>query len=102
MFPAEIFRMTLERIVKILNQHAVQFHLTGGITSIAYGEPRLTQDMDLVVDRHALAANLTSFLQSLESHHFLHQPAAIHRAIEQLRLGDLCAEILSESDEIER
>ncbi len=55
MYPTEIFRDTLSRLLGILTQHGVRFHLTGGITSVAYGEPRMTQDIDIVVDNPALA-----------------------------------------------
>jgi len=45
-FPIETFRATLEKAIAILERHKVRFHLTGGVTSVAYGEPRLTQDID--------------------------------------------------------
>jgi hypothetical protein len=48
-----------------LINNAVRFHLTGGITSVAWGEPRMTQDIDLVVDNETLAGRLDSFLASL-------------------------------------
>ena len=50
MFPIETFRTTLGKIIKILYKYKIRFHLTGGITSIAYSEPRMTQDVDIVVD----------------------------------------------------
>ena len=46
MYPAEIFRDTLSRLLVFLTNHKVRFHLTGGITSVAYGEPRMTQDIE--------------------------------------------------------
>jgi len=39
MLPPDSFRHTVSRLVAILQHHGVRFHLTGGITSIAYGEP---------------------------------------------------------------
>jgi hypothetical protein len=42
MFPIETFHTTLLKIIAILNKHKIRFHLTGGITNIAYSEPRLT------------------------------------------------------------
>jgi hypothetical protein len=33
-----------------------RYHLTGGIASVAYGEPRMTQDVDLVLDRDRVLA----------------------------------------------
>jgi hypothetical protein len=81
MFPVEIFRAALEKTVSILQQHSIRFHLTGGLTSMAYGEPRMTQDVDVVVDNGSLAANLDAFLQALESHRFLFEPASIRQAV---------------------
>ena len=40
---------TLARIVGILKELNCRFHLTGGLVSSYYGEPRLTQDIDFVV-----------------------------------------------------
>ncbi|MCS5679295.1 MAG: nucleotidyl transferase AbiEii/AbiGii toxin family protein [Acidimicrobiales bacterium] len=71
MFPAETFRDTLTRLVEILHRQGIRFHLTGGVTSIAYGEPRMTQDVDLVVDPRALAADVNVFLAAAETAGFL-------------------------------
>jgi hypothetical protein len=71
MFPAETFRDTLTRLVEILRRQGIRFHLTGGVTSIAYGEPRMTQDVDLVVDPRALAADVNVFLAAAETAGFL-------------------------------
>jgi hypothetical protein len=49
MFPVEAFQRTVERFVAILRRHEILFHITGGSISSAYGEPRLTQDIDIVV-----------------------------------------------------
>ena len=51
MFPVEVFQNTLATIAAILRQIHVRFHLTGGVTSVLYGEPRMTQDLDVVVDK---------------------------------------------------
>jgi len=71
MFPAETFRDTLTRLVEILHRQGIRFHLTGGVTSIAYGEPRMTQNVDLVVDPRALAADVNVFLAAAETAGFL-------------------------------
>lgn len=52
----EGFEPTLRKLVSLLDRFSVRFHLTGGIASVAYGEPRLTQDIDLVVDAERLIA----------------------------------------------
>ena len=48
MFPVEIFQSTITKFSKILDSLEMRFHLTGGVTGTAYGEPRMTQDIDVV------------------------------------------------------
>lgn len=81
MYPAEIFRDTLSRLLAILSRHAVRFHLTGGITSVAYGEPRMTQDIDVVVDNPALAGCLDAFITGATQAGFLLDAHAVRRAV---------------------
>jgi len=64
-FPIEIFHSTLAKLVEVLNRFGIRFHLTGGITAVAYGEPRMTQDLDLVIDYDAALHNRESFLSAL-------------------------------------
>jgi hypothetical protein len=40
MLPIESFKNTLFELVEVLNRQQIPFHLTGGITGIAYGELR--------------------------------------------------------------
>ncbi|MFN9788388.1 MAG: hypothetical protein ACK54R_01520, partial [Pirellulaceae bacterium] len=49
MFPVEAFQKTILRFVAITEAIGLPFHITGGSISSAYGEPRLTQDIDIVV-----------------------------------------------------
>lgn len=81
MFPIEVFRATVGKFVSILNEHGVRFHITGGVTSIAYAEPRMTQDVDVVVDGEAIAADREGFLASLVVSDFLHQPDEVAQAV---------------------
>jgi hypothetical protein len=46
-YPPEIFRGTLVRLLDVLGRLGVRCHVTGGVTSVAYGEPRMTQGIDL-------------------------------------------------------
>ena len=71
MYQPDIFRHSLSRLVAILQAHSVRFHLTGGITSVAYGEPRMTQDVDVVVDNRALARVLDSFIAAAQQAGFM-------------------------------
>ena len=81
MYQPDIFRHTLSRLVAILQTHSVRFHLTGGITSVAYGEPRMTQDVDVVVENEALARKLDSFIAAAQQAGFLLDAGSVHRAV---------------------
>jgi hypothetical protein len=83
MFPIEAFRDTLGKAVAIFEQHSIRFHLTGGITSVFYGEPRMTQDIDIVVDNAAIVAQQDAFLSSLERSDFVFDASTVRRAISQ-------------------
>ena len=54
MFPVEAFQKTLCRVAEIFRRLGVRFHLTGGVTSVLYGGPRMTQNIDIVADNRAL------------------------------------------------
>lgn len=81
MYPAETFRETLAKLAAILDRLGIRFHLTGGVSTIAYGEPRMTQDVDLVVDPLPLAAQLTQFLSAVEAAGFLVDAETTQRAV---------------------
>jgi hypothetical protein len=81
MFPIETFAHTLAKAVAIFERHSVGFHLTGGITSVLYGEPRMTQDIDIVTNNAAIAANLEAFLASLRDSDFMFDEPSVRQAI---------------------
>lgn len=81
MFPIEVFRATLTKLVTILTEQGVRFHLVGGITSISYGDPRMTQDVDVVVDNAALGKRQSQFLAALQESDFIHSADEIREAI---------------------
>jgi hypothetical protein len=89
MFPAETFRDTVARLVEILRRMGIRFHLTGGVTSIAYGEPRMTQDVDVVVDPRPLTAGLDAFLGAVEAAGFLVDRDSARRAVAQAGMFQL-------------
>ena len=65
MFPTEGFRPTLSKLTAVLDRLRIRYHLTGGIAAVAYGEPRMTQDVDLVLDRDRVLAVEDEFLGAL-------------------------------------
>jgi hypothetical protein len=64
--PTEGFQGTLSKLVPVLDRFQIRFHLTGGIVSVAYGEPRLTQDIDVVLDHERVLAVEEDLLRALK------------------------------------
>ena len=81
MYPPDIFRNSLSRLVAILHRLGVRFHLTGGITSVAYGEPRMTQDVDVVVENAAMARAIEPFIAAVTQADFLLDAETVRRAV---------------------
>jgi hypothetical protein len=67
MFRPEVFRDTLLRLSAVLDRLSIRFHLTGGVTTLAYGEPRMTQDFDLVIDPNSTKMRLEDLLPALRA-----------------------------------
>lgn len=84
MFPLEEFRESLQRLVTILRDCEIRFYVTGGAAAVAYGDPRMTQDVDLVIEGTALKDRLPEFLSLVGRNGFLSSEAAVREA---LRLG---------------
>jgi hypothetical protein len=80
-FPAEGFLPTLTKLVAVLERFQIRFHLTGGMTAVAYGEPRMTQDVDLVIDPDRVAVVREEFLAELAAAGFYFSHSAAARAI---------------------
>lgn len=86
MFPVEVFQKTLAKFTAILRRHGIRFHLTGGLTSTAYGEPRMTQDIDIVIDPSQATRQVTALVRSLSESAFLFNEDSLRSAI---RAGEL-------------
>ncbi len=83
MFPPEVFRGTLLRLADVLTRLSIRFHLTGGVTTLAYGEPRMTQDFDVVIDPRATAMQLSALLADLKEAGFLVDAETARRAVQE-------------------
>lgn len=82
MFPIEAFREPVERFVAILRLLDIRHHLTGGVVSVAWGEPRLTQDIDIVIDRVSTQANVQLFIDSVRSAGFYADEQGVRKAVQ--------------------
>jgi hypothetical protein len=83
MFPVEAFQNTLLKAVNIFRQLGAPFHITGGMTSVLYGEPRMTQDIDIVVDNQILAERIDTLIECLNDSGFLFDAASVRKALDQ-------------------
>jgi hypothetical protein len=81
-FPIEAFRGPVERFVAILRSLDIRHHLTGGVVSVAWGEPRLTQDIDIVIDRVSTLANVQSFIDAVRSAGFYADEQGVRNAVQ--------------------
>ena len=89
MFPVEAFQNTLKKLADILQQQQIPFHLTGGVASIAYAEPRMTQDIDIVVGNEELANKFGQVIAAFETSDFLFDETSVRTAVERRKMFQL-------------
>ncbi len=73
--PRSDLEVTALRMVSTLRRMAIPFHLTGGIASAFYGEPRFTQDVDIVVQLDLASAR--ELVRELGDDFFVEESAAV-------------------------
>jgi hypothetical protein len=88
-FPIEAFQSTLEKLTVILRRYQVPFHLTGGVTSVAYAEPRMTQDIDVVVENAIFSANIQEILADFSKSDFMFDEPSIRSAVANHKMFQL-------------
>ncbi len=81
MFPVEAFSNTVGKFVAIAQSLELPFHLTGGSISSAYGEPRLTQDIDVVISPDVAKQRADDLVTQLFSSDFLFSETTVRHAI---------------------
>ncbi|MEZ5941716.1 MAG: nucleotidyl transferase AbiEii/AbiGii toxin family protein [Planctomycetaceae bacterium] len=89
MFPVDAFQKTIDKAGELFSRHNIRFHLTGGVTSVLFGEPRMTQDIDVVIDPVATANAVEELITSLGSSDFLFSAPAIRAAVHDGRMFQL-------------
>jgi Nucleotidyl transferase AbiEii toxin, Type IV TA system len=70
-------RESMERIKALLVELKIPFHFTGGIAVFYYGEPRFTQDLDLVIRLSASSPEAEQLLSRLSETYLIHKPTAL-------------------------
>ena len=81
MFNLVEFRDCLERAVSLLRSCEIRFLITGGAAAIAYGDPRTTQDIDLVIEGIAIQERLEQFVAQLRQEKFLYNEQTVRSAV---------------------
>jgi len=67
----EHFRTGIEQICAILDDLGIPYHFTGGLAASFYGEPRFTQDVDLVIQLVADRPETETLLGRLSSRYYI-------------------------------
>ncbi len=89
MFPVEAFERTIAKFVAIVEDLGIRFHLTGGAISSAYGEPRLTQDIDIVIDPLATSRDVDELVKRLFASDFMFTESVVRTGIARADLFQL-------------
>lgn len=89
MFPVEAFERTIGKFVNIAQAIGLPFHLTGGSISSAYGEPRLTQDIDIVVSPEVARIRIDQLVDQLACSDFLFTERVVRQAVQSGNLFQL-------------
>jgi hypothetical protein len=66
-------------VIDVLEAIGATYAIWGGLAVIAYGEPRFTMDMDVLLAPQGLAVDL--FLRRLQESHYHVDPSAVQRAL---------------------
>jgi len=89
MFPVEAFENTIGKFVAIAEAIGLPFHITGGSISSAYGEPRLTQDIDIVVSPDVARIRTDDLIDQLACSDFLFTERVLRQAVQTGNLFQL-------------
>jgi hypothetical protein len=92
MFPPELFQPLLKQLAAMFTARQVPFALTGGLISVFYGEPRYTQDIDLVVDPEAFQDQFEPLIGEFERLGYMVNRAVVRDALERGRAFQLLHE----------
>lgn len=95
MFPVEAFQRTIEKFVSIAKQLELPFHITGGSISSAYGEPRLTQDVDIVIAPGRAQQQIDMLIDLLSQSDFLFTESVIRKGVASGELFQLLDKVES-------
>ena len=85
-WPLQDLQDSMERISAILGDLGLKYHFTGGVASTYYGDPRLTQDLDLVIELAVDQPETRALLDRLSTGYLVDRRLALD-AIKRNRLS---------------
>jgi hypothetical protein len=77
-------QVALSAIITILEKLNIPFHITGGLVSSLYGEPRFTQDIDIVISLDP-GNTLSSLLTELQGSFYINDESIL-KAVENQKM----------------
>ena len=104
MLPAEGFQPTLSKLVDVLDHFRIRFHVTGGLTSVVYGEPlaaRTDAALSKLVWIHRGSHRSRRDLRWMMAGASPDEVATVRQTAADMDLLPLLDEVLAESDEVD-
>jgi hypothetical protein len=77
----ELFEL-LQEIIKVFEKLAIPYLVTGSVASMAYGEPRLTNDIDVVAEIHL--SHIPTLVAAFPKEDYYIDEEMIQKAINQI------------------
>ncbi len=81
----EHFQSCIERVCSVLDGLGLRYHFTGGLAAAFYGEPRFTQDIDLVIQLSVDSPETEALMERLSVDYYINRQSVLD-AIRQKRL----------------
>jgi len=81
----------IKDLLSVLQPYSAKFFITGGLVATYYGEPRFTQDIDIVIDPEMSPSWTTEFLESL-SGRFIVDEVSAKKAISERKMFQILHE----------
>ena len=72
----EHFQSCIERVCSVLDGLGLRYHFTGGLAASFYGEPRFTQDVDMVIQLSADSPETEALLERLSLGYYINRQSS--------------------------
>ena len=80
--PQDEIEITLRKAVQSVEHANIDYCITDGLASIAYGEPRLTSDIDIVISAEQIEGKIHPLVERLRENEFIVYDTAVQEALQ--------------------